>query len=693
MTAEEIRAEAGNYDKFPVGLRVLAVDDDPICLKLLETLLRKCQYHVTTTSRARMALKMLRENKDRFDLVISDVHMPDMDGFKLLEHVGLEMDLPVIMLSANSDPKLVMKGVNHGACDYLVKPIRIEELRNIWQHVIRRKKPDSNSQNKSTAQDKANQASGGTGTSLVGNPDQNGKLNRKRKDDEDESDDNEHENEDAATQKKPRVVWSIELHRKFVAAVNQLGIEKAVPKRILDMMNVEGLTRENVASHLQKYRLYLKRISSVATRQANMAAALGIKDSPFMRMSSLDGLGDFRTLAGSGRFANAALPPYTTRLNSPAGVNLRGLTPSTLIQPNVAQNYSNSISALGKIHPAISAANQNASLFQEIPSSLELNQLQQSGCTTGIGNFNSMNDPRMLTASSTFKDPREAVGSSSNSLIPAPNNPMVQHGDSQLTLNGGEFENQSSLNMVPFNAEPYNVGVNCSSNFLDNSKCNENWQSANQLPKLQSISLISTDPFHGQMALNRVRDNNSSNGPQLQHNPFDISSTTMVSESPKDSREVQCQEGLVGNILHNMNQAPNQGWGEQKQNYSLTSNNAFGSLNSHIPSNGIASPLGQGLDQSNGIFNGKMDMFLSGQSNEGASTLMQQNEIEISTTGSRMRSNGNFLLEQTKLRGGFVPQSYHSLDDLMNVMIKREQDGTMSDGDFGFDNYSFGEVI
>lgn len=51
---------------------------------------------VTTTNQAKVALKMLRENKSRYDLVISDVHMPDMDGFKLLELVGLEMDLPVI---------------------------------------------------------------------------------------------------------------------------------------------------------------------------------------------------------------------------------------------------------------------------------------------------------------------------------------------------------------------------------------------------------------------------------------------------------------------------------------------------------------------------------------------------------------------------------------------------------------------
>lgn len=133
------------------------------------------------------------------------------------------------MLSVNDDPKMVMKGITHGACDYLLKPVRIEELQNIWQHVIRRKKFDSKEKNKTSNLDKPTSNSGnGLGSSGTGNSDQNEKLTKKRKDqdeDEDEDQENDLDNEDPSAQKKPRVVWSVDLHRKFVAAVNQLGID------------------------------------------------------------------------------------------------------------------------------------------------------------------------------------------------------------------------------------------------------------------------------------------------------------------------------------------------------------------------------------------------------------------------------------------------------------------------------------
>ncbi|KAF2286562.1 hypothetical protein GH714_017670 [Hevea brasiliensis] len=161
----------------------------------------KMRHKVTTCALARDALHLFRERKDGYDIVISDVNMPDMDGFKFLEHVGLEMDLPVIMMSVDAGSSRVMKCLQHGACDYLLKPIRIIELRNIWKHVSRKK------------------------------------INE-----------------------KARVVWSVDLHQRFVKAVNQIGFDKVGQKEILDLMNVPWLTRENVASHLQKYRIYLSRL-------------------------------------------------------------------------------------------------------------------------------------------------------------------------------------------------------------------------------------------------------------------------------------------------------------------------------------------------------------------------------------------------------------------------------------------------
>ncbi|GFP97362.1 transcription factor lux [Phtheirospermum japonicum] len=68
----------------------------------------------------------------------------------------------------------------------------------------------------------------------------------------------------AKTLKRPRLVWTPQLHKRFVEVVAHLGLKNAVPKTIMQLMNVEGLTRENVASHLQKYRLYVKRMQGLS---------------------------------------------------------------------------------------------------------------------------------------------------------------------------------------------------------------------------------------------------------------------------------------------------------------------------------------------------------------------------------------------------------------------------------------------
>ncbi|KAI4364786.1 hypothetical protein MLD38_020834 [Melastoma candidum] len=63
-----------------------------------------------------------------------------------------------------------------------------------------------------------------------------------------------------ANRKKMKVDWTPELHKRFVQAVEQLGLDQAIPSRILELMKVDGLTRHNIASHLQKYRIQRRHI-------------------------------------------------------------------------------------------------------------------------------------------------------------------------------------------------------------------------------------------------------------------------------------------------------------------------------------------------------------------------------------------------------------------------------------------------
>lgn len=69
--------------------------------------------------------------------------------------------------------------------------------------------------------------------------------------------------------RKVKVDWTPELHRRFVQAVEQLGVDKAVPSRILELMGIDCLTRHNIASHLQKYRSHRKHLLAREAEAAN----------------------------------------------------------------------------------------------------------------------------------------------------------------------------------------------------------------------------------------------------------------------------------------------------------------------------------------------------------------------------------------------------------------------------------------
>lgn len=126
-----------------------------------------------------------------------------------------------IVMSVDDDSSVVMKGVTHGACDYIIKPVRIEALRTIWQHIVRRQTQKGKDVNLLTNVDDNQKLAEDADNTSSANEGHNGKNAKRRKDEEDESE----ERDESSSSKKPRVVWSIELHQQFVAAVTQLGTE------------------------------------------------------------------------------------------------------------------------------------------------------------------------------------------------------------------------------------------------------------------------------------------------------------------------------------------------------------------------------------------------------------------------------------------------------------------------------------
>nr|GEU84048.1 hypothetical protein [Tanacetum cinerariifolium] len=134
----------------PHALKVLVIDNDLDSLLHLTEILTSFQYQATTCSLPSKALALIKEDKNKFDIVVTEVHFSsDITGVEFLEIIVCKTELPVVMIfwyvlkqlsalytiSVDTITECGMKG----ACTCILKPAKKEVIQFLWQHVAHHK--------------------------------------------------------------------------------------------------------------------------------------------------------------------------------------------------------------------------------------------------------------------------------------------------------------------------------------------------------------------------------------------------------------------------------------------------------------------------------------------------------------------------------------------------------------------------
>ncbi|EPS60280.1 hypothetical protein M569_14524, partial [Genlisea aurea] len=136
-------SEVVRWERFlpDMAVRVLLVEADDSTRHIIAALLRKCGYRVAAVSDGLKAWEVLRARSCSIDLILIEVDLPLISGYALLtlimEHDACK-NIPVIMMSSHDSVSTVYRCMLRGAADFLVKPVRKNELKNLWQHVWRK---------------------------------------------------------------------------------------------------------------------------------------------------------------------------------------------------------------------------------------------------------------------------------------------------------------------------------------------------------------------------------------------------------------------------------------------------------------------------------------------------------------------------------------------------------------------------
>ena len=436
---------------------------------------------------------------------------------------------------------------------------------------------------------------------------------------------------------------------------------------------------------MQKYRLYLKRLSAVANQQANMVAALRGRDPTYLPMGSLDGYANFNSLVGS-----RALPGCTSfqsngtlpRMNSFTGFGLHGFAPSGTAQlGRTLNNASNSINDVGKLQgmglPTLQG-NQQGTLIQGMPAPSDLDKLQQPKAMQEASN-------RLLSG---FSGSGVAIGRSASSFTNAAKSPHILQGNQQQTQSIG-LSNQSSVRVHPLSSDPFDIGIGDASHSVDLGRCNENWQGAIPSTMYPGNTLPMSLPFgHNDLSSCNIRDNISPLVSQTGSNARDVSLNSVVMAPMTDP--VMRNDGLAnaqnqasslltatgvsgGANLLNFRSLGNSDltWEEPRQGHAQNPNLMYNSSSSYSVSNIHITDQNAGNQRlGNGFSNKKMDMPNISRSSSGAPLLAQDPKPDRIAVGGQLRYKDEPLFEDMKLPGGFNSGGF-GLDDLVtNAMIK-----------------------
>jgi len=115
--------------------RVLVVDDEPTLRLGFAYALSSKTTEVDTAATGQLALEMISET--RFDIIILDLRMPDLDGIGVIDSLRREgNNVPIVLCSAALNPNAASQAILHGVVDFLLKPVRPVDLRQMVDFVL-----------------------------------------------------------------------------------------------------------------------------------------------------------------------------------------------------------------------------------------------------------------------------------------------------------------------------------------------------------------------------------------------------------------------------------------------------------------------------------------------------------------------------------------------------------------------------